>query len=159
MSKIRIEHSYKVYLPLAILFLILVLIFPRMGKFNYDYRKGSPWMYETLIAQFDFPILKTDAQMQAEKELLGSSVIPYFRYSDQVVHTQIGLLEKLDLGRFNNVKPEIMNAFDRLYASGILSESGSGYLPAFHFRALHLQKPGVYCGGEQQHPAGNLGIL
>lgn len=129
MSKIRIEHSYKVYLPLAILFLILVLIFPRMGKFNYDYRKGSPWMYETLIAQFDFPILKTDAQMQAEKELLGSSVIPYFRYSDQVVHTQIGLVEKLDLGRFNNVKPEIMNAFDRLYASGILSESGSGYLP------------------------------
>ena len=42
MSKIRIEHSYKVYLPLAILFLTLVLIFPRMGKFNYDYRKGSP---------------------------------------------------------------------------------------------------------------------
>ena len=129
MSKIRIEHSYKVYLPLAILFLTLVLIFPRMGKFNYDYRKGSPWMYETLIAQFDFPVLKTDAQIQAEKELLGSSVIPYFRYSDQVGHTQIGLVEKLDLGKANSFKPEIINAFDRLYGSGILAESGSGYLP------------------------------
>ena len=86
-------------------------------------------MYETLIAQFDFPVLKTDAQIQAEKELLGSSVIPYFRYSDQVGHTQIGLVEKLDLGKANSFKPEIINAFDRLYGSGILAESGSGYLP------------------------------
>ncbi len=129
MPEIRINHSYRVYLPLAILFVILTVIFPRMGKFNYDYRKGSPWMYETLIAQFDFPILKTDAQIQAEKGALGSSVIPYFRYSEAVVHDRIGIVEKLDLKRCNAFKPEILNAFGRIYESGIISETGTDYLP------------------------------
>ena len=79
MKKVRIEHTYRVYLPLIVLFVILSAIFPRTGKFNYDYRKGSPWMYETLIAQFDFPIIKTPAQLQQERESVGSSVILYFQ--------------------------------------------------------------------------------
>ena len=63
-------------MPLIALFALLVFIMPKSPKFNYDYRKGSPWMYETLIAQFDFPVLKTEAQLQAEREKAGSNVIP-----------------------------------------------------------------------------------
>ena len=143
MKKTKINYSWKVYLPLAILFVTLVLIFPRMGKFNYDYKKGSPWMYEPLIAQFDFPILKTDAQIQAERSLLGSSIIPYFRYSDTVVHSQISKVESLDLGVNNSYKPEILNAFVRLYGSGIVSESGPEYLPegkTFDSNVIFIQK-------------------
>ena len=143
MKKTKINYSWKVYLPLAILFVTLVLIFPRMGKFNYDYKKGSPWMYEPLIAQFDFPILKTDAQIQAERSLLGSSIIPYFRYSDTVVHSQISQVESLDLGANNSSKPEILNAFVRLYGSGIVSESGPEYLPegkTFDSNVIFVQK-------------------
>ena len=143
MKKTKINYSWKVYLPLAILFVTLVLIFPRMGKFNYDYKKGSPWMYEPLIAQFDFPILKTYAQIQAERSLLGSSIIPYFRYSDTVVHSQISQVESLDLGANNSYKPEILNAFVRLYGSGIVSESGPEYLPegkTFDSNVIFVQK-------------------
>ena len=143
MKKTKINYSWKVYLPLAILFVTLVMIFPRMGKFNYDYKKGSPWMYEPLIAQFDFPILKTDAQIQAERSLLGSSIIPYFRYSDTVVHSQISQVESLDLGANNSYKPEILNAFVRLYGSGIVSESGPEYLPegkTFDSNVIFVQK-------------------
>lgn len=143
MKKTKINYSWKVYLPLAILFVTLVLIFPRMGKFNYDYKKGSPWMYEPLIAQFDFPILKTDAQIQTERSLLGSSIIPYFRYSDTVVHSQISQVESLDLGANNSYKPEILNAFVRLYGSGIVSESGPEYLPegkTFDSNVIFIQK-------------------
>ena len=143
MKKTKINYSWKVYLPLAILFVTLVMIFPRMGKFNYDYKKGSPWMYEPLIAQFDFPILKTDAQIQAERSLLGSSIIPYFRYSDMVVHSQISQVESLDLGANNSYKPEILNAFVRLYGSGIVSESGPEYLPegkTFDSNVIFIQK-------------------
>ncbi len=143
MKRIMINHSYKVYLPLAILFVILVLMFPRMGKFNYDYKKGSPWMYEALIAQFDFPILKTDAQIQAEKGQLGSSVIPYFRYSDVVEHDQISRMENLDLKELNRVKPDILSAFNRLYGSGIISGTDAEYLPegkSFDSNVIFVQK-------------------
>ena len=46
--------------PLAVAFLLLVLLMPRSAKFAYDYRKGRTWKYETLYAQFDFPIYKTE---------------------------------------------------------------------------------------------------
>lgn len=143
MKIIKISNPYKVFVPLAILFVTLFLLFPRMGKFNYDYKKGSPWMYEPLVAQFDFPILKTDAQMQEEKSLLGSSIIPYFRYSDAVVHSQISAVENLDLKQNNAYKSEILGAFARLYSTGIVSDSGSDYLPegkTFDTNVIFIQK-------------------
>ena len=36
-------------------------------------------MHETLIAQFDFPILKTAEQILSEREAAASDIIPYFR--------------------------------------------------------------------------------
>ena len=51
MDKVRFPHGYKVYLPLAVLFVFIFLFMPRTGNFKYDYKKGSPWMYETLISQ------------------------------------------------------------------------------------------------------------
>ena len=36
--------------------ILIVLIFPREGKFTYDYKIGKPWLYDDLIAPFDFAI-------------------------------------------------------------------------------------------------------
>ena len=59
MAKTGIPKEPKIYLCLLVLFVLLVVIMPRTGKFNYDYKKGSPWTYETLISEIEFPILKT----------------------------------------------------------------------------------------------------
>ena len=67
------------FLPLIVLTLVLLLIMPRTAKFGYDYKKGSPWPYETLIAEFDFPVLKTEDQILEERESAGSVIIPYYR--------------------------------------------------------------------------------
>lgn len=79
MAKTGIPREPKIYLSLFVLFLLLLFMMPRTGKFNYDYKKGSPWAYETLVAQVDFPVLKTAEQLQAEKDALGSSIVPYSR--------------------------------------------------------------------------------
>lgn len=79
MAKSGIPREPKIYLSLFVLFLLLVALMPRTGKFNYDYKKGSPWAYETLISQIDFPILKTSEQLQSERDAAGSSVVPYYR--------------------------------------------------------------------------------
>ena len=73
------------FFPLLVLFVVLTVIFPRSAKFSYDYRKGSPWDHETLIAQFDFPLLKTDEQLREERSENKSIRIPYYRYSQGVV--------------------------------------------------------------------------
>ena len=45
MAKTGIPKEPKIYLCLLVLFVLLVVIMPRTGKFNYDYKKGSPWTY------------------------------------------------------------------------------------------------------------------
>ena len=41
-------------------------------------------MYETLVADFDFPVLKTQEELQEERDLAASSVIPYYIYSENI---------------------------------------------------------------------------
>ena len=48
--------------------LILLLSFPREGKFKYEFQKGKPWLNEDLIAPFDFAILKTESELKVEQE-------------------------------------------------------------------------------------------
>ena len=105
------------------LFLLLVFFMPKSPKFNYDYRKGSPWMYETLIAQFDFPILKTEAQLQAEREKAGSNVIPYYKTDGKVAARSVGTVSALELGKWSDARVTLSDALAALYAKGILAPS------------------------------------
>ena len=105
------------------LFLLLVFFMPKSPKFNYDYRKGSPWMYETLIAQFDFPILKTEAQLQAEREKAGSNVIPYYKTDGKVAARSAGTVSALELGKWSDARVTLSDALAALYAKGILAPS------------------------------------
>lgn len=123
MEKTNFPRTVKAYLPLIALFLIMVFVMPRSPKFNYDYKKGSPWLYETLIAQFDFPILKTDEQIQAEQEKNGSVVIPYFRLDAKVAAQSGNLISSMELGEWSEVKPALADAMAVLYSKGIVSSA------------------------------------
>ena len=79
MKSVRFPRKFRVYLPLVFVFAVLVFIMPKTAKLSFDYKKGSPWMYETLVAQFDFPVLKSDAQIQQERDKAWEDVIPYYR--------------------------------------------------------------------------------
>lgn len=123
MEKINFPRKFKVYLPLMALFLVLVFMMPRSPKFNYDYRKGSPWLYSTLVAQFDFPILKTEAQLVEEREKAGSVYIPYYRLDGKTASKSISAVSSLDLGSMSDVKVHLSDAITALYSKGILSPS------------------------------------
>ena len=110
-------------LPLAIVFAILVLFMPRTAKFNYDYRKGSPWPYETLVSQFDFPILKTEEQLMEERDKADGGTVPYYRYSEEVVNNALKSLQGLDLGSFARLRPAIATGMSDIYAKGVISDA------------------------------------
>lgn len=123
MEKINFPRKFKVYLPLMALFLVLVFMMPKSPKFNYDYRKGSPWLYSTLVAQFDFPVLKTEAQLVEEREKAGSVYVPYYRLDGKTASKSINAVSSLDLGSMSDVKVHLSDALTALYSKGILSPS------------------------------------
>ena len=116
--------NYRVLIPLVVLFLVLTLIFPRTAKFSYDYRKGSPWSHETLLAQFDFPILKTDEQIREEKSRSKSVVIPYYRYRQDIVDNCRKAAEGIDMGGYSYLRPLIVASMDGIYSNGVVPDEG-----------------------------------
>lgn len=120
----RVSINYRVLIPLVVLFLVLTLIFPRTAKFSYDYRKGSPWSHETLLAQFDFPILKTDEQIREEKSRSKSVVIPYYRYRQDIVDNCWKAAEGIDMGGYSYLRPLIVASMDGIYSNGVVPDEG-----------------------------------
>ncbi len=70
-------NIYKAFVLILSIFL-LVQLFPRQPAFEFEYQQGRPWMYEDLIAPFDFAIFKTDAEMEKEREALLGDFKPFF---------------------------------------------------------------------------------
>ncbi|MCP4550690.1 MAG: HDIG domain-containing protein [Bacteroidetes bacterium] len=80
--------TYQSHIIKGVLFLfsviILVVIFPKEGKFKYEFQKGKPWMHRDLIASYDFAILKPKAEYEEEKQRLISQIKPYFIFDDEL---------------------------------------------------------------------------
>ncbi|HET8963369.1 MAG TPA: hypothetical protein VFM99_05705, partial [Chitinophagales bacterium] len=84
-----IRHSYpEIYkgILLILAVVIIVYIFPKQGKFKYEFHnlKGKPWYHDDLIAPFDFAILKSNEELADEKSEIIKHAKPYFKY-DQII--------------------------------------------------------------------------
>ena len=77
------QHIYKVFLFLVGI-VLLVLIFPKEGKFKYEFSKGKPWMHAELFAPFDFAILKSDAEINNEKSAILEDLKPFYSLDNGV---------------------------------------------------------------------------
>ncbi len=126
MEKFNFPRKFRAYLPLMALFLILVFIMPRSPKFAYDYKKGAPWMHETLVAQFDFPVLKTESQLMEEREKAGSYAIPYYKMDPKVAAKSQNEVSEMDFGEYADAKGPVSDALTTLYSKGIIAPSASG---------------------------------
>ncbi len=66
-------------IALAALAVLSIYLFPRYeSNFKYTYEIGQPWGYGLVMAEFDFPISKTDAQLEAEQDMLMKDYTPCY---------------------------------------------------------------------------------
>jgi putative nucleotidyltransferase with HDIG domain len=72
-----------------VLIIIIVQLFPERKTFNYQFEIGKPWSYELVTASFDFPIYKTNRQIEIEKQEILKNFVPYFFIDTIVSNTQI----------------------------------------------------------------------
>ena len=79
---------------LKILFYVLMLLcsvvatfymLPRSVRFNLNYEEGKPWEYDLLMAEYDFPIYKSEKQLKYEYDsVLRYYYIPYYNLNNSV---------------------------------------------------------------------------
>lgn len=128
---------HTIYLTLIFVVTSAALYFalPQEGRFRYEFRKGRPWMHETLIAPFNFAIMKPDKVIANERDSLVNSIVPYFVFHDSVGNNQtLSLSLKID-DIFRNetteilysrvIKEKILAVFEKIYNSGIIEQDVS----------------------------------
>lgn len=116
------SFRWKVVIPLVVSFAVLMVLVPRTAKWGYDYSKGQAWRYETLVAQFDFPLLKTTEQIAKEKADLSSTVIPYYKMSTEVVGESFRKIEGMSFADDPGLKSSLVRHLSDIYNKGIIPE-------------------------------------
>lgn len=136
---------------IGILFIIsiflILLIIPHQTRFKYEYRKGEPWKYETLISPIDFPILKTKSEIEHEKDSIISNSPLYYHYDENVYKSTLQLIKSdlndtliNDSANINNHFAVISSLiFDLYHNPGIIDEKDSLIFQNDIIKTIYLQ--------------------
>jgi putative nucleotidyltransferase with HDIG domain len=134
----QLNHSYHLFYLAMVLIAgigLIFLVFPGESRFKYEFQKGSPWRHETLIAPFNFAILKTDAEIKLEKDSLLKTYNPYFTLDTLVESIKMKEFTSA-ISKFADSNPKMKSAvglqnfpgiLERIYKAGILQQSVDSY--------------------------------
>lgn len=123
-------RKYKMFvcgLLLVVTGAIIVYFMPHEHGFSYDYSEGKPWKYSQLIAEFNFPIYKSEARLEQERDSVLRNLRPFFNLDESVGRLQIRNFA-IDLARRDGVvrkdvaKTQISKLLAEVYDRGITSQ-------------------------------------
>ncbi len=86
---VKFWKTIQIVLIYIVSILLVYFMFPREGKFRYEYTKNKPWMHENLVAPFDFPIYKSDQQLQQELDSLQKNAYLYFFHDSLIASNML----------------------------------------------------------------------
>ena len=121
-----ILHSGGIYLTMAVAFVVMMILYPVEGKFKYQFKKGSPWTYETLTAPIDFPLLKTQQELMTERNDAAANIVPYYKLNASVFTEKIKSLSETCLKQKVSPADEaaVADILRKFYSKGILPDRG-----------------------------------
>lgn len=97
---------------------LLVYFLPRESKFGYEYEQGRPWRYNSLIATFDFPIYKTQKEVETERDSALSRFQPFYTEKSLMGQRQIATFHTDFMnGEFKDVPLRCLSHIERLLAA------------------------------------------
>ncbi len=118
----------KIVLFLATL-VILLALFPREGRFKYEFQRGKPWQHEDLIAPFDFAVLKQQSELKNERKVALAEAYLFFRYDQEKnEYSKSDFLARLDRSSLNLATAEVkeliiktgFSLLDSIYQKGVI---------------------------------------
>ena len=118
MSKYNLsENNYMRDITTRVVLVILTVVIvvwalPREEGKRFHYDEGKPWMYGQLIAQFDFPVYKTEEALKAERDSILKHFQPYYNMNSYVGEKNIEQFNK----DFPNGLPDLPLIYKTLVA-------------------------------------------
>ncbi|MFH6769026.1 HDIG domain-containing metalloprotein [Gaetbulibacter aquiaggeris] len=132
-NKLYRNHSL-IYKGLLFIFstFLIVYLFPKTGKFKYNFERGKPWQSENLYAPFNFAIKKSNEEIAAEKKTISDHSTLFFAVDSAIENEVNDLFESQFKIAFSDSIPKLKRnilfkagerIINELYALGVLSEN------------------------------------
>ncbi len=101
-------------------------LFPRSAQFKYQFELNKPWIYEDLLSPIDFPIYKTEKQLEDERDKVLDQLHPFYKEDTSIYKTirpqarrALGPLIRDTLMTLSE-RDEILQNLGVVYVTGIL---------------------------------------
>ena len=130
MSKIKFSeditwHDLLVRIALVVISVILIVwAMPRDSQLTFKVEKGKPWRYANFTAPFDFPIYKSDATIQAERDSMMREYEPYYEINKEAESQAINKFTQDFSQGIPGLPPDfisiIANRLHQFYDQGIM---------------------------------------
>jgi len=139
--RLNIRRSIGLAGAMALSVLAIVYFLPRESRPGYSYEINRPWPYAPLIAEYDFPVYKSDEEVKAEQDSAMRSFRPFFTKDESVAGRQLKAL-RADFreGRMPGVPqaalPHLAGLLESVYAAGVMT-------PADYSRLTGEGAPGI----------------
>lgn len=100
---------------------------------------GKPWAYGLVTAPYDFPVYKTDAQLDEERRAAKQAFAPYFTLDAEVSPRQTDTVIAAARAELTPVEQRYLNeTLRRIYAQGIISGDDMNYLNSEGFSTVRI---------------------
>ncbi len=120
MAKLKINYlrdkhqnnSLIVKAAMIILAIVLICIFlPKQPRFRYEFEKGKVWNHENLVSPYNFAILKTQEELNKDKEQILRTVQPIYNLNatvskEQIDQFNIDIGEKWEIAHMDSVSAQ-----------------------------------------------------
>ena len=125
------RHRYIKLVRLALVIvtaMVIVWFMPHEHTFTYDYAVGKPWKYQQIIAEYDFPIYKSQQQLEEERDSVIRNLKPFFNLNKETARLQVHNL-RTDLSSAQSplkgttearVLPRLL---EEVYKEGVVSQN------------------------------------
>lgn len=105
--------------------LILSFFCPKREMFHFQYSKGITWTYESLYSPFDFPLSRSNVEIEAEKTTIKSSFIPRFSKNESIGQELIFYIDNLNFDSLSEaevakLKNQLKKEVSYIYKFGVL---------------------------------------
>lgn len=103
------------YVMVGAVVLVISLLFPSETNFEYKYQLGERWLYDDLMAPFDFPIRKSEAMLQTERQQIERSFTPYYRLDTGTLDRQKQLFHRSFQERYRELGTDQLRPDSSVY--------------------------------------------
>ena len=122
------KNTHNIYKAILLLISLLSIIylFPREGKYKYEFEKNKPWQYENLYAPFDFSVLKTKKEIAKQEDSIRQNADLFFKKKriniDSILtKTDEDIKHTFDKNLVSQIIDFNHQFIDKIYNSGLIN--------------------------------------